>query len=172
MRPPDGGGAQNIAVAMGRPTCEEAIELIGEAAKQDPGGQQALRTLRLESAEIDGAKADVVMVGGEQRTPAPIPMEKTDDGWKVAGTANDVTYSSQDEAECVSGGMSAFDEGQADPFWKREGRDDFRDYIVETCRIAVERGLADDAGDQEAFNRIAARVILRMVRSGQIRDPR
>jgi hypothetical protein len=79
---------------------------------------------------------------------------------------------SRAEAACVEGGIGAFDRGEVDAFWKREGRVDYRAYIVGTCRGADRRGLLDRSGSKPQIARIAGQVILRMVRSGQIRDPR
>jgi hypothetical protein len=44
--------------------------------------------------------------------------------------------------------------------------------MTETCRQAEAQGLLSGPGHQAAFNRIGGRVILRMVRRGQIRQPR
>jgi hypothetical protein len=163
---------QNLATAMGKSSCEEAIELIAEAAESDPEGRKALSKVRVLRATIDGVKAEATIKAREDEAPRPVPLEKTDDGWRVAGTSSGVQFSSQAHAECVSGGMQEFDEGNADPFWKVEGRDDFRDYIAETCRIADRRGLLVEDGNREEFMKVAGQVVLRMVESGQIRDPR
>jgi hypothetical protein len=163
---------ENMATAFGTPSCEEAIELVGEAIEADREGRRALSEMRVESAEIEGSKARVRLAAGERRAPAPVPMEETGEGWKVAGTSTNVNYRSQAEAECVSGGMSSFDAGNVDPFWKREGREDFRDYLVQSCRRADARGVLDGPGNLREFERIAGRVIRGMARSGQIRGPR
>jgi hypothetical protein len=165
---------KNLVTASGKSSCEEAIELIGEAADAHPEQGERLSQVRVLRATIDGVKAEATIKAGDRQGDAPVPLEKTDDGWKVAGTGTStgVQYSSQAQAECVAGGMQEFDDGNADPFWKVEGRDDFRDYIAETCRIADRRGLLDGSVDRKEFMKVAGEVVLRMVESGQIRDPR
>lgn len=163
---------RNIATARGQDSCERALEGVDRAIESDPAGEERMRAMRVADVEIDGATASVRVAFGESDAPAPIPMEKTGDGWRIAGLINDVDYRSQAEAECVQGGMQSFAVGEADPFWKREGREDFRDYIVQTCRRAYDQGVLDEPGNEAELQRIAGRVLLRMVRSGQVRDPR
>jgi hypothetical protein len=84
-------------------------------------------------------------------------------------------YRTRAEGECIIGGMDEFDDGGGHAFWRREGRADFRDFIVETCRRADRQGiLTEDGGEaeQRAFNRIAGRVIVEMAERGQIRELR
>jgi hypothetical protein len=89
-----------------------------------------------------------------------------------APAGGDGASGSKAEAECVAGGLDQFDEGGGDPFWQREGRADFRDFIVATCRKADAKGLLNGAEPGPELQEIAGEVILSMVQRGQIRDPR
>jgi hypothetical protein len=43
---------------------------------------------------------------------------------------------------------------------------------VATCRRADKRGLLDGAGNEPQLQKVAGRVLLEMIRRGQVRDPR
>ena len=79
---------------------------------------------------------------------------------------------SKAEAECVAGGLNQFDKGGGDAFWQTEGRADFREFIVATCKEADAKGLLNGEKPGPELQKIAGEVILRMVERGQIRDPR
>jgi hypothetical protein len=79
---------------------------------------------------------------------------------------------SKAEADCVAGGMNQFDKGGGDPFWQKEGRADFRDFIVATCGKADAKDLLNGDEPGVELQRIAGEVMMRMIERGQIRDPR
>jgi hypothetical protein len=90
----------------------------------------------------------------------------------LAGCGSDETAGAKAQSDCVAGGMDSFDAGRSDPFWESEGREDYGDYIVATCRQMIAEGaLESGAPDEAVARRIAGEVITRMVASGQIRNP-
>jgi hypothetical protein len=149
-------------------SCADAIQKLHEAL--DDEQRDKLRDSRVARIRIDGARAEATIAGGDT-----IPFEKVDGDWKVVGFASGGGYRTRAEGECIIGGMEEFDDGGGHAFWRREGRADFRDFIVETCRRADRRGvLTEDGGEaeQRAIKRIAGTVIAEMVERGQIRVPR
>jgi hypothetical protein len=154
-------------------SCEDGVARAGASIEERAGDDASdrLRDVEIEKVTVDGDKAEAQVETGDG-TPRPASFEKVGDTWKVAGFTEGATFQSQGHAECVAGGMNQFDEGGGDPFWQKEGREDFRDFIVETCGRADEQGLLDGEGNEPELERIAGRVILEMVQSGQIRDPR
>jgi hypothetical protein len=149
-------------------SCPEAIEKLGEALNDEQ--RDKLRDSRVARIRIDGARAEVTIAGGDT-----IPFEKVDGGWKAVAFGSGGGYRTRAEGECIIGGMNEFDDGAAHAFWRREGRADFRDFIVEMCRRADRQGvLTEDGGEaeQRAIKRIAGRVIMEMAKRGQIREPR
>lgn len=136
----------------------------------DDQQRDKLRDSRVARIRIDGAHANVTIAGADT-----ITFEKVDSRGKVAAFASGGGYRTRAEGECIIGGMDEFDDGGAHAFWRREGRADFRDFIVETCRRADREGILTEGGgeaEQRAFNRIAGRVVAQMIERGQIREPR
>jgi Domain of unknown function (DUF4878) len=153
-------------------SCEDGIGQVGDViAERDGDAAEKLGDVRIEQVKIDGSKAEAQVESGDG-SPRPATFEKVDGTWKVAGFPAGANFQSQGHAECVSGGMNQFDEGGGDPFWQKEGRKDFQDFIVETCRRADEQGLLDESGNEPQIQQIAGQVLLKMVRRGQVRDPR
>jgi hypothetical protein len=159
---------RDMATITDAPSCVDAIEKLHDVL--DDQQRDKLRDSRVASIRIDGARARVTIAGADT-----ITFEKVDGGWKVAAFASGGGFRTRAEGECIIGGMDAFNDGGAHAFWRREGRADFRDFLVETCRRAERQGIPTDVGgeaEQRAFNRIAGDVIAEMVERGQIRDPR
>jgi hypothetical protein len=159
----------NIATAGGANSCQEAVDGLKDALPDDD--RQKLRAVRVTEARIDGSTAEARISTGSETPPDPVPLEKTGDGWKIAGFPSGVQFGSQAEAQCISGGISEFDDGGSARFWRREGREDFRDYLVELCRRADRRGVLEGNVDMREFRRIAGEVILEMQHRGQIAQP-
>ena len=159
------GAQKDLATLAGGSSCPDAVEQMSEAL--DGKSREQLRSGRIDRVVIDGTTAKATVASGDT-----IPLEKSGDAWKVTEFASGGGYSNTQQAQCVTGGMDQFDEGGGDPFWQREGREDFHDYIVEVCRRADRRGLLDGSRPGEALKRVAGNVILEMVDRGQIRDPR
>jgi Putative lumazine-binding len=153
-------------------TCEDGIGQFGDFIdEKDADADEKLRDVSVEQVTVTGDKAEAQVESGDG-SPRPASFEKVGDTWKVAGFPAGATFQSQAHAECVAGGMNQFDEGGGDPFWQKEGRKDFQEFIVETCARADAQGLLDGSGNEPELQRIAGRVLLGMVRSGQVRDPR
>jgi hypothetical protein len=166
------GAQEQIKTVTNAASCEDGIGRVGDfIAEKDGDAGEKLRDVRIERVKVNGSKAEAQVESGDG-TPRPATFEKIDGTWKVAGFPAGATFQSQAHAECVSGGMNQFDEGGGDPFWQKEGREDFQAFIVETCRRADEQGLLDESGNEPEMQRIAGQVLLKMVRSGQVRDPR
>jgi hypothetical protein len=154
-----------LRIGLGADTCEEAIEQYKDALPDE--ARDKMRNARVSKVTIDGTTAQVTIADGNTET-----VEKSDGEWRVALFTAEVEFRSKAEGECITGGMQQFEAGGGAPFWQTEGRADFRDFIVATCRRADAKGLLEGAEPGPEFEKIAGRVILRMVRSGQIRDPR
>jgi hypothetical protein len=158
---------QDLATIMDASSCPDAIEKMH--AVLDDAQRDKLRDLRVARSRIDGARAKVTFAGADT-----ITLARAEGDWKVAEFASGGGYRTRAEGECVIGGMREFDAGGAHAFWRREGRADFRAFIVETCRRADRRGvLSRDSLEavRRGFDRIAGDVIAQMVESGQIRQP-
>jgi hypothetical protein len=148
-------------------SCPGAIEQLH--ALLDERQRDKLRGSRVARIRIDGAHIKVTM--GEADT---LTSEKVAGRWKVAAFAAG-GYRPRAEGECIIAGMHEFESGDVHAFWLREGRADFRDFLVETCRRADRQGvLREDSPEaaRRAFNRNAGRVVAQMVERGQIREPR
>jgi hypothetical protein len=161
-------GQQDIATLADERSCPDAIErlhgVLNDRQRDD------LRNARVAHVRIDGARAKVTIAGGDT-----ITFEKVDGRWKVAAFASGGGYRTRAEGECIVGGMQEFDDGGGQAFWHREGRADFRDFMVQTCRRADRQGvLARGSGEaiQRGVSQIARRVIAQMIERGQIREPR
>jgi hypothetical protein len=148
-------------------SCPEAAEEL--AAALDDDARSRVAQARVHDVTLGGGKADVRVVFGDEALPDPVPVRKTEAKWKVHGIPAEVTFRSRAASECIVGGMRQFDGGG---FWRAEGREDYEDYIVATCRRADQRGLLDSPGHEAELRKIAEQVMLEMIRRGQIRDPR
>jgi len=157
---------RNLATGSGASSCEAGIEELARSFTDR--ARAMLNSARVSEAKINGARAKVTIASGQTRPEAPVPLEKAGGKWRLAGFPSGVNFRSQVEAECVSDGMSNFYQGRTDPFWRKEGRADFRDYVNTVCRRADRSG----ARNRAEVERIAAEVVLEMVKRGQIRDPR
>jgi hypothetical protein len=157
-----------FATISGSDSCTDGVEKFGQLVEDDLGGGDP----RVVNVTIRGAKAEARVAAGDKPTQTPALLEKAEGTWRISGFPPGVDFRSRAEAECILGGMGEFDRGESDQFWQREGREDFRDYIVGVCRGADRQGLLDESGNEPEIQRIAGQVVLRMIRSGQIRDPR
>lgn len=159
---------RDLATIADARSCADAIEKLHDAL--DDEQRDKLRDSRVARIRIDGARAEATIAGGDT-----IPFEKVDGVWKAVAFASGGGSQTGAEGECIIGGMEEFDDGGGHAFWRREGRADFRDFIVETCRRADRQGVLTEAGgeaEQRAIKRIAGTVIAEMVERGQIRVPR
>jgi Putative lumazine-binding len=151
-------------------TCPEAAEELAGALDDD--ARSRVEQARVDEVTLGGGKADVRVVSGDESLPEPIPVRQTEGTWKINAIPAEVTFRSRAAAQCIAGGMREFDSGGGHSFWRAEGRADYEDYIVATCRRADKRGLLDSLGNEPELEKIAGRVLLEMIRRGQIRDPR
>ena len=158
----------NLATGSGASSCEDGVAKL--ARSLDDSARDKLKNVRVSEANIIGAKATVKLASGQTQPPAAVPLEKADGEWRLAGFPSGVNFGSQAEAECISGGMQGFDAGSVAPFWRKEGRSDFRDYIVAICRRADQRGVLESQ-DKAALEKIARSVLLEMDKRHQIRLP-
>jgi hypothetical protein len=166
------GAQEQVKTWTNAASCEDGIGQVGDLiAEEDRDAGERVADVRIERVTVTGSKAEAQVETGDG-TPRPVALEKVGGTWKVAGFPPGATFRSQAHAECVFGGLIQFDEGGGDPFWQKEGREDFQDFIVETCRRADEQGFLDESGNKPQIQRIAGQVLLKMVRRGQVRDPR
>jgi hypothetical protein len=156
------GAQRDIANRAGTESCEKGIAQVGDALP--PEARHAMHEARPADVTIRGRTAQVtVALEGVD----PVFLEKGAGGWRITVLRVDQVSRFNAEGNCITSGMQEFD--GADRFWRREGRGDFKDLVVATCRQAAAKGLLDDAA---AIERIARRVMRRMARRGQIPDPR
>jgi hypothetical protein len=160
----------DLATMGGAGSCEDGATAITKPLKD--GDRRSLRSARVFDERIHGARA-TAKVTGEGTAPRQLPLEKDGGRWKIAGFEGGVHFTSQGEAACITGGLQNYDAHKVPRFWYREGRGDFRDYIVAVCRRAEQRGLISGPGaaDRAKILAIARQVIRDMARSGQISAP-
>jgi hypothetical protein len=156
--------------------CEQAMETLIRAIPDDARG--ALRTIEATAVEIDGDTATTELSRTRFSLPGradPTRLKREDGEWRIEPVGTDPRrYQTQN---CVRGGMDNFDAGGTDPFWRREGRADFREYMTRLCRRMSAHGFDQfESGrptpeTHRLIRRIARRVIVEMIREGRIRYP-
>jgi hypothetical protein len=155
------------------PTCEDAVGAMDDVL--DDRSRRQLRSAKVTVGAVKGTQASARLASDTLAMPRSIPLEQDDGQWKIAGFEGDVHPPNPQQAQCIAGGMNAFDTGTVPKFWAREGRSDYRDYIVDVCRRAEAAGLMDEDPDSASLRRkltpIARKVIREMVRRGQIKAP-
>ena len=102
--------------------------------------------------------------------PRSMKLRRSDGTWRLSGVGE--AFRPDPLVGCRVGGMRAFEAGSVAAFWKREGRSDYRAYIAETCERADGHGLLSGEANRAELQRIAGRVLVELIRSGRIRDPR
>ena len=154
-------------------SCEDGVQKLSDVLFLE--ARQELKSARVTRASVRGDTAEVELDGERRFTGQailrPLKLHRSDGAWKVDGVAAEPPGPSE-VAQCNAGGMRAFDKSNVDPFWKQQGRADYRTFITRTCARAGEQGLLSEDADRAALERIAGRVMLKMVRQGRIRDPR
>jgi hypothetical protein len=161
---------RDLATMAGRGSCEDGARAVSRAVGDSD--RRGLRSAKVFGQRIQGAKA-TAKVTGEHNAPRQLPLVKQGGRWKIAGFEGDLHFRSRADAACISGGLHNYDAHKVPRFWYREGRDDFRDYIVTVCRRAERRGLTSGPGkaDRAQVLALARQVIREMTRSGQIHPP-
>ena len=108
---------------------------------------------------------------------ATFELEREQGAWRLSELPVDADSEADPVTTCFASGIQALDEGQADPYWQREGRTDFAFYLAETCRRAVRRKVVE-AGDgelspaqRERFQAVAGEVLREMIAEGRVREP-
>jgi hypothetical protein len=153
------------------PSCEDAVNALGDLL--DDQSRRAMHSAKITVATVEGTKATAKLTSDTTAVPRSVPLEKADGEWKIAGFEGNLHTRDPQQAQCIAGGMDAFDKGTVPKFWAREGRKDYRDYIVAVCRRAKAAGLLDEdlATAKRKLPAIARKVIRDMVRRGQIKAP-
>jgi hypothetical protein len=157
---------QDITTMNGGGSCEDAASaLIKQVRDAD---RHSLRSAKVFDERIHGARA-TAKVTGETSAARDMPLEKQDGRWKIAGFEDNVHFTSQAEAVCITGALQTYDGHRADKFWYREGRNVFRDYAVDLCSRADKRGLLNRHTTQAQLIPLARQVIREMRQRGEIR---
>lgn len=171
----DDAGEDGVGCAQAAEQTSQAVpdELLAEL-RDAPSGAVAV--------EVDGDEATARLTVESAYASRPrkltIALERVGGRWLVAG-APEADGRTEDDpvTTCFAAGVQAFEEGQADPYWKREGRADFARYLSETCRRAVRRGIVRErAGElterqRTAFEAVASEVLREMIAAGRVREP-
>jgi hypothetical protein len=158
---------QDLAtMAGGGQSCEDGAAALSRQVRDSD--RRGLRAAKVFDERIHGAKA-TAKVTGNGSSPRQLPLAKEGGRWKIAGFEGNVHFTSQAEAACIAGALQAYDDHKSPKFWYREGRNDFRDYIVAVCRRAAERNLLKQNVTRAQLAPIAREVMREMRRRGQIR---
>ena len=179
-----------FAAGDGRAACgfaaEKTLEAIGGAdscaTRVARASKQLIEEQRreLEDAQVSRAfvRGDEANVQLDARTrftgqmlSRTIRLHREDGAWKVVGSFE--PSSNGEVTQCNVQLLRLFETGKVNEFWKDEGRADYRAWAVEVCRRAGDEGVLDNTRKNvRAQGRIADQVMLKMMRSGRIRDPR
>jgi hypothetical protein len=153
------------------PSCEDAVGAMDDLL--DDQSRRQMRSAKITVGAIKGTKASARVENDNLAVPRSVPLEQDDGEWKIAGFEGDLHTRDPQLAQCIAGGMDAFDKGTVPKFWAREGRSDYRDYMVAVCRRAQTAGLLDEdlATAKRKLPPIARKVVHDMVRRGQIKAP-
>jgi hypothetical protein len=160
-------------IADGIAACEEQIDRL---AKQFIDEQRReIKDARVARAFVRGDEANVELDARTRFTgqmlSRTIGLQREDGAWKVIGILEPVNTAAV--TQCSVELLRLFENGKVDEFWKHEGRADYRAWATEVCRRAGEQDvIGDERKNARAQERIAGQVMLKMMRSGRIRDPR
>lgn len=160
-------------------SCERAMHQA--AASLEPEILRNLALARIEPAKVDGGKASVRVTGDdayatEKRT-ATVPLEARDGAWVITRLAGPGNGEGDPVTACVTGGFETLEKGKADPYWTREGRAAFAEFMSRYCKRAYEEGVYDEntddltAAQNRALDRIGSDVLEQMVRRGIVKRP-
>jgi hypothetical protein len=137
--------------------CEATFDqLAGRLIREQ---REEFEQARIERAFVEGDSANVVLTGRTRYTGPMLTrtfkLERSGGRWQLAeveefGALGELT-------ECNVEGLRAFESGDVDPWWKREGRADYRAYIAEMCRRAAQQDLLLAGDTDRAARRLGAR---------------
>jgi hypothetical protein len=100
-----------------------------------------------------------------------IALEARDGRWLISELPRDERP--DPVTTCIVTGIQTFERGEADPFWQREGRADFVEFIRRACKDLSRAGVPQsaDAAEDPRARRIFAAVLRDLVREGRIERP-
>ena len=152
-------------------SCLTAVSKLGGALPD--GAADVLRETKASVQHVVGPTARVELSGGDRyEAPGgtdPVRLRKTSEGWKIAAIPLKGTAAGEasEQRTCMAGGLDQFDNGNASPFWQREGRSDFHEYMRRTCRLVASKDITDRSKVEAA----AREVLAEMIREGTVRNP-
>lgn len=104
----------DLTSASNVPSCEEAVKALDRAL--DDQARKRLRAAKVTVGQVQGATAAVKLAGGDLPVARSIPLKQDAGEWKIAGFEGDVHYRSPEDAQCIAGGLNAYDRGTAPKF--------------------------------------------------------
>ncbi len=155
---------------VGSRSCAESVRKISTALTPDK--RRVLQRARVARVRVRGSDASVRLTGDKRYAapdgPRTIRLRRTPQGWKLASLGGALSPAREAARECIRDGLDAFDKGTTHPFWRREGRADFRVYLTRFC-ARVASGVKYRPSQLKTE---AGVVIVEMIREGRIADPR
>jgi ketosteroid isomerase-like protein len=156
--------------------CRTAAERTADALPRELRAEFTGVTVRGVEVDGDTAAARVRIDSRFASRPRTNTITLTRDGdrWRLADVPSDARP--DPVTTCVVAGIEAFEHGDTDALWRREGRADFVFFLRETCSRGVHEGVikagegALGARGQERLQRISTTVLHEMVRAGRV-DP-
>jgi ketosteroid isomerase-like protein len=157
----------------GADSCETQIDRLAEQFIEEQ--RREIEDARVARAFVRGDEANVELDARTRYTgqmlSRTLGLRREDGEWKVVGTMEPVNPGAV--TACNVQLLRLFEDGKVDEFWKDEGRADYRAWAAEVCRRAADQDLLENTRENaRAQQRIAGLVMLKMIRSGRIRDPR
>lgn len=158
-----------------RDSCPKAVERL--AGDLEPELRSVLGDVEIVAVRTEGRSADATLRTSDRyvsaRRNAQIRLRYRDGAWRLA-TLPEEPDEPDPVTTCVMGGIRSFENGESEPFWRKEGRKDFVVFITAVCKQGVEEGLFRKTAARPPtadLERISAKVIQRMVARGRIEDP-
>jgi hypothetical protein len=125
---------------------------------------------RIATLKVDGDEAEVRMrrtrfsaVGADN----PVRLTRTEGGWLITELPKGGRPSP--EAQCLQGGVEAYEAGDAGRVWKGQGRAVFIEYMKRLCVRIVDEGL-EEKPDDPRVGRLAEEVVAEMDQEGLIKE--
>ena len=156
-------------------SCPAAVERL--AGDLVPELRSVLGEVEIVAVRTEDATAEATLRASDryasERRGSQVRLRYRDGAWRLA-TLPEEPEEPDPVTTCVMGGIRSFENGESEPFWRKEGRKDFVVFITAVCKQGVEEGIFRKTAPRPPtadLERISAKVIQRMVARGRIEDP-
>ena len=128
---------------------------------------------KTELGPVNGKKVDVLVRStgafSSQARTSTAPMELQDGEWKIVELPQSIPE--DPVTSCIASSIGAFENGETDTYWSREGRRDFVEYSRRLCKALVKAGLDPEESSVRQIAPYAGRVIRGLIREGRVERP-